>query len=81
METSRKRKGMSSKHIYSKKMKEKEEILINALTKTKSITLRICATIVTIVKVKLNWHLLVDIPQDPTIQVVCAKIAIWLSII
>ena len=67
---------MSNKHIYSKKMKEKEEILINAHTKTKSITLRICATIVTIVKVKLNWHMLVDIPQDPTIQVVCAKIVI-----
>jgi hypothetical protein len=57
-------------------MKEKEEILINALIKTKSIMLRICATIATTVKVRLNWLMLVDTPQDLTIQVECAKIVI-----
>ena len=67
---------MNNKHIYSRKMKEKVETLINVLIKTKSIMLRICATIATTVKVRLNWHMLVDTPQDPTIQVECAKIVI-----
>ena len=62
--------------IHLSLIKENAAKFSVAHTQTSPITQRTCATIATIVLVNQNWHMPVDIPIKPIIQVVCVKTAI-----